>query len=113
MYNEEEIKFDDIPRLMINMINVMNKQSYLISDLRLNQNSTKVNKIYNLKEASACLGITIDTFRTKIKNKEIGASKIGKEWRLTQQDIDTYLQSTHISSNYEISLKSMPKMLLN
>jgi len=48
-------------------------------------------RIYDVKEAAQKLGIHEETLRDKLRKKEFSASKIGKLWRISDEDITTYL----------------------
>lgn len=53
-----------------------------------------MSKIYNVEDAASLLGVSIKTIRRYIYGGKIGANKIGGQWRMTQEQIDEYLNQT-------------------
>ena len=56
-----------------------------------------------VKEVAEKLGITENTVREKIATKEIKANKVGREWRILEQEVNKVLG---ISEEGEICLLS-------
>lgn len=48
-------------------------------------------KIYDLNEIAEILGVTKRTVYNYIKAKKLPASKIGKEWRVTPEQLQKFL----------------------
>ena len=50
-------------------------------------------KYYSIKELSELLKITTLTIHRAIKAKRLVAYKIGRDWRIAQSDLDTFLEN--------------------
>lgn len=50
-------------------------------------------KIYNIKETADLLQVTPRSIYTYIKEGKLHAVKIGREWRVTQADIEKLLET--------------------
>ncbi|MBC3887250.1 helix-turn-helix domain-containing protein [Acetobacterium paludosum] len=50
-------------------------------------------KIYTLNEVEAILSVTRRTIYNYIKNGDLRASKIGKNWRVQYQDLQSFIDS--------------------
>ena len=49
-------------------------------------------KYYSVKQASEILQVTEETIRIWIRGKRLGASKIGRDYRISQEDIDEFMR---------------------
>jgi DNA (cytosine-5)-methyltransferase 1 len=63
-------------------------------------------KVFNLKEASEFLKISESTLYRSIKNKKIPAQKIGKQWRLSEQALISWLNGESMQSDNIISINN-------
>lgn len=50
-------------------------------------------RIYTIKETADLLQVTTRSIYTYIKEKKLHAVKIGREWRITQKDIEKLLET--------------------
>lgn len=50
-------------------------------------------KYYTVKEVSDLLQVSDKTIRDLINSKEIIAFKVGREWRMTQESLNDYIQA--------------------
>lgn len=50
-----------------------------------------VKEMLNVKEASEIANVTIGHFRELIRLKKINAIKVGKEWRVSREELNNYL----------------------
>lgn len=50
------------------------------------------NEIYTITQVAEYLKISDKTVRRLIDKKELLASKVGKSWRITHEDVDRYLK---------------------
>lgn len=50
-------------------------------------------KIYNIKETADLLQVTTRSIYSYIKSGKLHAVKIGREWRITQKDIEKLLET--------------------
>lgn len=50
-------------------------------------------KIYNIQETAEILQVTPRSIYTYIKEGKLHAVKIGREWRVTQKDIEKLLET--------------------
>lgn len=53
--------------------------------------------IYRVKQVAEHLLIDEDTVTKLIRNRELAAKKVGREWRITEDDIKEYLDSKKIT----------------
>ncbi|CAL1518147.1 hypothetical protein MMC2321_01888 [Chitinophaga sp. MM2321] len=53
--------------------------------------------IYNVKRVAEYLLIDEDTVTKLIRTREMAAKKVGREWRITEDDIQEYLNSKKIT----------------
>lgn len=56
----------------------------------------KLPKIYRTQEVADYLLIDIDTVTKLIRTRELSAKKVGREWRITEDDLVEYLNSKKI-----------------
>jgi len=49
-------------------------------------------QIFTLAEAAEALRVSPDTIMHLIKNKQLKASKVGSQWRITETAIERYLE---------------------
>ncbi|WP_240839568.1 helix-turn-helix domain-containing protein [Acidaminobacter sp. JC074] len=59
-------------------------------------------KIYTVDEVAEVLEVSVKTIRRYIYAGKIGASKIGGQWRINQDQLDDYVRSTsseHVCNN--------------
>lgn len=55
-----------------------------------------MNNFLTVAEVAEYLKVNQKTIRTKIKSGEITAYKIGDGWRITQDDLNSYIESCKI-----------------
>ena len=68
-------------------------------ELRINSKKDKITKLYSLKEIQEITGQTSETLLRHVKNYTTGnldkthlvAQKIGRDWRVTEENLKTYL----------------------
>jgi len=53
-------------------------------------------KLYNTRDVAEYLVIDVDTVVKLIHNRELAAKKVGREWRITEDDLLDYLDSKKI-----------------
>lgn len=53
--------------------------------------------IYRVKQVAEHLMIDEDTVTKLIRNRELAAKKVGREWRITEEDVKEYLDSKKIT----------------
>ena len=53
---------------------------------------TPFHKFYTTDEVAAMLRLHVQTVRTLILKKHIGATKIGKEWRVSEEDFNEFIR---------------------
>ena len=49
-------------------------------------------KLYDLKELSEILGITVVSLRNYLRSKKIRGRKMGRNWYVTQEALEEYLK---------------------
>ena len=54
-----------------------------------------IEKLYNLKEASVICRITRQSLYNHIKEGKLKATKIGKEYRITESNLKQYIEKGH------------------
>lgn len=52
-----------------------------------------------LREAAAQLGVTPDTLRAQIHRKKLEATKVGRDWLVSTDELDRYRRQSLRSSN--------------
>lgn len=58
-------------------------------------------KFYTVNEIAAIFGLESVVIRRKLVKKEIEGHKIGKEWRVSQSQLDEYLDRTSNKKDLE------------
>lgn len=53
-------------------------------------------KIYRVKDVAEHLLVDEDTVTKLIRTRELAAKKVGREWRITEDDIQAYLDSKKV-----------------
>lgn len=52
----------------------------------------EMSKLYTVKEIAEALQMDIETIRRYIYRKDLVAYKIGKEWRIKEEDFNKFIQ---------------------
>lgn len=52
--------------------------------------------LYKVRQVAEYLMIDEDTVTKLIRNRELAAKKVGREWRITEDDIQDYLDSKKV-----------------
>ena len=52
--------------------------------------ATAMSRSLTLTEAAALLGVTPDTLRQQIHNGALKARKVGRDWTVTEREVDRY-----------------------
>mgnify|MGYP000934997221 CR=1 FL=1 len=58
---------------------------------------TTLPKIYTSYQAADYLLVDVDTVTKLIRNRELAAKKVGREWRITEDDLLDYLNSKKVT----------------
>lgn len=51
--------------------------------------------LFTTKEAAKYLCITVKSVTRMIKEKKLGAYKVGSKYRISEEDLEKYLKNTH------------------
>ena len=51
------------------------------------------NKLYNVDELCEILRVHFHTIRKLLISKELKGFKVGREWRVTQKDLEEYIEN--------------------
>lgn len=52
--------------------------------------------VYSVKEVAAILKTSCQQIRKMIQNEELPAVKVGREWRITQDSIQNFLEDEYL-----------------
>ena len=102
---ENEPILENVPSMILDLMKQTREMLKEIQELKSMQSEKPELKVYSVKIAAEVLRMKPETLRSKIRNKEIGASDTGKGYLLTQEDINKYLRSIHSNSFYESNFK--------
>lgn len=58
-------------------------------------------KYFSVKQAAEILQVSEETIRIWIRTKRLGASKIGRDYRISQEDIDEFMRKGRTISEDE------------
>lgn len=53
-------------------------------------------EVYSVKEVAAILKTSCQQIRKMIQNEELPAVKVGREWRITQETIQNFLEDSFL-----------------
>lgn len=59
----------------------------------------EANEFYTIKEVAKILKVCANTIRNLLHRKELGASKVGKQWRISDVDVQDYLDKKKLVAN--------------
>nr|WP_314465030.1 helix-turn-helix domain-containing protein [uncultured Clostridium sp.] len=60
-------------------------------------------KYYTITQVAEMLNLHHKTIRNFINSGKLNASRMGKQWRITQEDLDLFVQSRESSERIEVS----------
>lgn len=56
-------------------------------------------KFLTVKEAAAILKVNPETIREKLRKGQIPAFKLGKDWRISENNLNNYINKKHVLYN--------------